>query len=72
MALYLQSPTFLGGMPMDCERGNKREQVTGGQGNLQIVELKTFLPIVVMSINNEAWWARLAECEDWRAELCGG
>jgi hypothetical protein len=43
VALYLQSPTSLGGVHMDYECVDAREQVTGGQRNLQSVELKTVL-----------------------------
>jgi len=61
----------LGGVHMDYGCGDKREQVTGGQRNLQNVEFKLSFAIVVITINNEAWWAGLAESGGWRADWCG-
>jgi hypothetical protein len=34
--------------------------------------LKLSFTIVVITINNEEWWAGLAECGGWRADWCGG
>jgi hypothetical protein len=46
---------------MDYECGDTREQVTGGQRNLQSVQLQLSFAIVI-TINNEVWWTGLAEC----------
>jgi len=38
----------------------------------KVWSLKLSFAIVVITINNEAWWAGLAECGCWRADWCGG
>jgi len=69
VALYLQSPTCLGGVYMDYECGDTRKLQVDRE-TYKLWNLNLSFAIVVITINNEAWWAGLAECGGWRAVLC--